>query len=45
VEIDAAERRILTAVRDGARLADARAAHGYQALQSAQAATASGATA
>jgi regulator of RNase E activity RraA len=34
-DIEAAEDRILTAVRAGARLADARKAHGYHALQTA----------
>jgi regulator of RNase E activity RraA len=34
-DIEAAEERILTAVRAGARLADAREAHGYHALQTA----------
>ena len=33
LEIEAAEDRIVTAVRAGARLADARKAHGYHALQ------------
>jgi hypothetical protein len=33
LEIEAAEDRIVTAVRAGARLADARKAYGYHALQ------------